>query len=205
MRAKDLQDDFGAFTSSQTIHRLHKSLYGAGDVVWPASLALARLLVHCPSFVAGRACLEVGAGLGLVGCAAGAAGARSVTVTDRDAQSLALALRSLRLNAPEVPCSALVADFASVPGKWPSGVVDVALCSDCLYDAVASAGVATVLAHLLKGDNASGVPKRALVADQAHREYRPIFCETARALGLSVDEAPLPGPEGCILLNVTVA
>ena len=42
----------------------YKHLYGAGDVVWPASVALARLLAHVPSFSAGLRVLELGCGLG---------------------------------------------------------------------------------------------------------------------------------------------
>ena len=35
----------------QTLESFRDELYGAGDVVWPASLALARLVAHCPSLV----------------------------------------------------------------------------------------------------------------------------------------------------------
>ena len=58
-------------------------LYGAGDVVWPASVALARLLAHVPSLTQGKRVLELGCGLGAAGLSAATAGASSVLLTDR--------------------------------------------------------------------------------------------------------------------------
>ena len=75
----------------QDVLGAYKHLYGAGDVVWPASVALARLLAHVPSFSEGQRVLELGCGLGAVGLAAGTAGAASVVLTDREAPLLALA------------------------------------------------------------------------------------------------------------------
>ena len=45
-------------------------LYGAGDVIWPASEAFARLVAHVPSLVKGKRVIDVGCGLGLVSVAA---------------------------------------------------------------------------------------------------------------------------------------
>ena len=42
----------------------YEHLYGSGDIIWPASIALARLIVHCPSFVRGKRVVELGCGLG---------------------------------------------------------------------------------------------------------------------------------------------
>lgn len=68
--------------------------YGAGDVVWPASVALARLVANCPSFVRGRRVIELGCGLGLASAAARLAGPRSLCLSDLNGAVLALALRS---------------------------------------------------------------------------------------------------------------
>ena len=45
-------------------------LYGAGDVIWPASEAFASLVAHVPSLVKGKRVIDVGCGLGLVSAAA---------------------------------------------------------------------------------------------------------------------------------------
>ena len=83
--------------AQQGVLGAYTHLYGAGDVVWPASVALARLLAHVPSFSAGQRVLELGCGLGAVGLAAGTAGAATVLLTDREPPLLALAAQALTL------------------------------------------------------------------------------------------------------------
>ena len=187
-----------------------RELYGAGDVIWPATLALARLLIHCPSFVAGLNILELGAGLGLPSCAAAAAGARSVTVTDYDAELLLIARRSVAMNlAPEqtgCAINAVRADWTRLPGDWPSSPCDVILASDVLYNGALAADVATVMAHYLLAPRHPGsVLPRALVADPKQRENRDLFTAKCISLGLDCQVADLPGPEDCLLLCVTPA
>jgi len=53
-----------------------------GCSVWEASVALATMLSAEPDRVRGKRIIELGAGCGLVGLAAGALGARAVTLTD---------------------------------------------------------------------------------------------------------------------------
>ena len=199
-------DEAVALLSSDALAALRATeLYGAGDVVWPASLALARLLVHCPSFVAGRTVLELGAGLGLPSCAAAAAGAASLVLVDRDAASLELARRSVALNAPAASLRLQVADFCAAPAAcWHAADVgpDIILCSDVLYDAQVATGLARALAHLLRLPGGEG--RRALLADETQRRHRDDFTRAADAEGLDVAETVLPGPEGCRLLLVTL-
>lgn len=76
----------GETLSGRRLASLRDELYGSGDVVWPAAMALARLVAHCPSLVQGKRVLEVGAGLGLVGNAAAQAGAAEVVMVDVDAE-----------------------------------------------------------------------------------------------------------------------
>jgi hypothetical protein len=84
----------GDRVSREVLEGFRDELYGAGDVVWPASVALARLLAHCPSLVRGKRVLEIGAGLGLVGVAAMGAGASEVCFADVDGGVLAMTSRS---------------------------------------------------------------------------------------------------------------
>lgn len=182
-------------------HSPSPSLYGAGDVVWPASVALARLLRFCPSFVSGRRVLELGPGLGLVSCAAAAAGASSILLADRDEATLSLAARSVGLNAPHVPCTTAVADWGKPDDAcWPNDI-DVVLCSDILYDEFCAVSVATLLGRLLR-DASSPVVPRAIVADAPQRLWRHAFEAAASRAGLVVQTTLLPGPEGTILMNV---
>lgn len=80
----NVADVEGDRISYETLESFREELYGAGDVIWPASMALARLIAHCPSLVRGKRVLEVGAGLGLVGNAAAKAGAAEVLMVDYD-------------------------------------------------------------------------------------------------------------------------
>ena len=73
-------------------------LYGAGDIVWPASIALARMLAHVPSLTAEKRVLELGCGLGTAGLAAASAGAASVLLTDRDQAVLDCAHEAIEAN-----------------------------------------------------------------------------------------------------------
>ena len=175
----------------------------------PATLALARLLIHCPSFVAGLNILELGAGLGLPSCAAAAAGARSVTVTDYDAELLLFARRSVAMNlAPDPGCviNAVRADWTRLPGDWPSLPCDLLIASDVLYNGALAADVAAVIAHYLIASRPPGsVLPRALVADPKQRENRDVFAAKCASLGLDCQVTDLPGPEDCSLLCVTPA
>ena len=192
-----------------------RELFGAGDVVWPATLALSRLVIHCPSFVAGLDILEMGAGLGLPSCAAAAAGARSVTVTDKDDELLLLARRSVTINLtplqqqqPACSIHAVRADLTRLPGDWPSSPVDVVLASDVLYSDALAAAVADVIAHYLlaaRPQERSRVLPRALIADPKQRQHRDVFAARCAALGLECQVTDLPGPEDCALLCVTPA
>ena len=69
-------------------------LRGRGDVVWPSSLQLARLIANCPSFVAGRKCIDVGSGLGLASLAILLGKPSKLAVSDIDEEVLRLAIRS---------------------------------------------------------------------------------------------------------------
>lgn len=153
--------------------------YGAGDVVWPSSLALARLVANCPSFVQGRNVIEVGCGLGLVSAAALRAQPRSLCLSDLDSDVLALAYRSCtELSEPIAPemesvSSAMSCKVTAIdgldwanPSTWPcrgseqrlsktegvaekGGGFDVVLASDVLYSEAAVEPLASLIAYLL--------------------------------------------------------
>jgi predicted nicotinamide N-methyase len=203
-RAEDVTDLFGA---SDMIAALSDTLYGAGDVVWPASLALARLLAHCPSFSSGRRVLELGAGLGLAGSACASAGAAAVLFADRDAETLALAARSAALNAPQLAAApggiaTRVADWSDASQWADAASFDFVVGSDILYDASSVAPVSALLARVLKAPGAEGQLRRAMLADAPQRLHRDAFVAACAAHGLTAAQSVIPGPEGTVLLNV---
>jgi len=139
----------------EALESYRDSLFGAGDVIWPASVALARLLAHCPSLVANKRVLEIGAGLGLAGNAAAKAGAASVLMVDRDADMLALAKRSAVENAPHDPgmCRVETLDWSAVPNEWCADgdqKFDVIVAADVLYDEESARRVAEVVARAMR-------------------------------------------------------
>lgn len=198
----DVADVAGDRIARDNLERFRDALYGAGDVVWPASIALARLISHCPSLVAGKRVLEIGAGLGLVGNAAAKAGAAEVLMVDLDADVLQLARRSVPENIPEDPSLASVQtlDWGDVPEGWPADRFDVVLAADVLYDAEAASGVADVVARALRG---GGDGAMALVCDPEQREHRDAFADAAIARGLETVAAEFPGHAGMRLVQAT--
>jgi len=121
--------------------------------VWPTASLLCGHICGTPegrAAVRDRHVVDMGAGIGAVGIAAGLAGARSVTFLDREPYSLHCALSSSALNglpvvamgdaaAPPGACAAALYDWASPPPTLPIGNADpalgvVVLAADVLYD-----------------------------------------------------------------------
>lgn len=100
-----------------------------GLLLWPSALGLAERLASCPSVVAGKRVLELGAGAGLPGLMARSLGA-DVTQTDFQAGPLALARWNARQNGIG-GIHTLQADWRRFPALPPFPVV---LGSDVLYE-----------------------------------------------------------------------
>lgn len=190
-------------------------LYGAGDVVWPASVALARMLAHVPSLTAGKRVLELGCGLAVSGLASATAGAASVLLTDRDESVLGLVQQSVEANGiPEGQVTTALLEWGSdaetlaeVLGPEP---IDVIIGADILYDETAPAKLANLLDSLLPAGpraalNANAVapePSRVLLADPEQRLHRQAFVDACADRGLSAVDDALPGPEKMRLVAV---
>jgi len=100
--------------------------------IWPASLAVARLLLRGPP-LAGRRVLDLGCGLGVAGLAAAGAGAQ-VTFADRQADALAFAgWNGRRLHPEGQPPRCVLLDWnrAAVEGRH-----DVVVLADVTYRTV---------------------------------------------------------------------
>ena len=199
-------------------------LRGRGDVVWPSSLQLARLLDNCPSFVAGRRCIDIGSGLGLASLAILLGKPSMLAVTDIDEEVLRLAIRSCTEQIEVMPkpsikaVDRLVLDWSD-SSTWPKarGEFDFACASDVLYDADAAVHLAKLLSYLLVAEEGSGATSnigedgeeiigRALLVDPSNRENRDKFAEEAAKNGLDAEVLPFPGNEEDFkLISVTQA
>jgi hypothetical protein len=111
---------------------------------WSAGLRLAELCLSRPELFAGKACLELGCGTGMVGVALARAGARSVVLTDGNAAVVDNCCANLALNGMDArPGASAVADPPDgiqveqrVWEEWTNDVAppDVLLGADLLYD-----------------------------------------------------------------------
>ena len=173
-----------------------------GDV-WDSARQLGAFLRRGGGDVAGRRCVDLGCGLGVVGLAAAAAGA-TVTLVDREPECLHCAMATAALNGlatgavagdAGVAVAAAVGDFASVD----VAPCDVVLASDVIYDRAHMPALADACRRLAP---------RALIADPAGGRAegaRDAFLRAARERGATVTEAALDealGAEATVLLTV---
>tara|TARA_B100000475_G_scaffold6687_1_gene5870 strand:- start:2775 stop:3890 length:1116 start_codon:yes stop_codon:yes gene_type:complete len=223
----DFDDVMSAEEGISFLTRLHGNLYGAGDVIWPSSRALARLVAHVPSLVKNKDCIDIGAGLGLVSAAAIMSQAKRVLAVDYDAEVLEMTRKSLEKMASLVSPSDSAKrsndfngaevkqlDWSRVDGEWPKHEFDVALASDVLYDEKCAQCVANVIDRVLKKKVTNGDDDdddddddaesniTALLCDPAHRPNREKFREMCDKLGLAAIVADFPGDPQMRLVQV---
>ena len=173
-------------------------LLGAGDVVWPASVALARLLAHVPSLTSGQRVLELGCGLGAAGLAAAThAGASAVVLSDRDDAVLGHARAAAAANGADAVVSTASLDWAAISDDELRAALgdgfaafDVVVGADILYDEAAARMLAALLARLL--------PSHAH-ADDADADDAEANAE-ANA-DADADAGPSRRPQRCILAD----
>ena len=194
----DDEDDEATLASMsiESIAAKYGHLTGAGDIVWPAGLALSRLLAHCPSFVAGKRVLELGSGVGAVGLTAACAGAASVVLTDYDEDVLALSREAASANGVSNIVSAARLDWTKSDELPAGGPFDVVLAADVLYAESNANSIARLLPHLLSTGG------RCMIADQTQWPWRADFKAVCAKGGLAVEEMRLPAPEDVRLLTI---
>jgi predicted nicotinamide N-methyase len=94
---------------------------------WAGGQALARYVLDNPALVRGKRVLDIGAGSGLVGLAAGKAGAAHVLAADIDAFSCAAIALNAAANAQDIAVTQ--EDVIGSQGDW-----DVILVGDLFYE-----------------------------------------------------------------------
>lgn len=156
---------------------LQEPVDGVWSELWPSARAAAELVAAEPALVAGRDVADLGAGIGVAGLAAALAGARSVSLLDREVRALWCGLAAARANglaAEPLPPDTRTLDGDALPPlpiadgagatvraerldwdepqeAWPSpGAFDTVLAADVLYQQESVRSVARVAAHLLR-------------------------------------------------------
>lgn len=208
----------------------YENYRGTGDVIWPSSLQLARLIANCPSFVNDKRVLDLGCGLGLASVATLLCQPQSLVMSDVDANVLELAWKSCQHHCRQqesktkvdatVKMDRVELDWTQT-ATWPNqGLFDVILASDILYDDTATDHVSELIAHLFGDDDddllslgtSASSPttggeeemkiaqKRALIVDPKNRPHRDIFVKSCAKHGLTAEIMPFPGQEAHFVL-----
>jgi predicted nicotinamide N-methyase len=114
--------------------------------LWPAALALARLVVNAGARLDGRRVIEVGCGLGVPALVAARCGA-AVVLTDRNVDAARFARHNLRRNG-------LQGSVAVMDWRQPAvcGPFDLCLAADVTYDPTANERLMDFLINSLASD-----------------------------------------------------
>ena len=174
---------------------------GRGDVIWPSSLALAKLISHCPFLVKDKAILELGCGLGLPSLTALLfSDPAHVALSDKDNCVLSLAyMSSTQLNRGRASVSRSTMDWSDIT-TWPKQKYDLLIGADILYEKSSILSLIDVLKFYLEDIDLN---KRALLVDPVSRPNRDAFSYAAFKAGLDVEEEIFPGKEDFVLLSIT--
>lgn len=140
-----------------------------GALLWDSSVVLASWLVRNRASLrrvigcAGHeafACVELGAGLGLVGLAAAATLGAPTTLTDRS-EVMPLLERGIARNGLQAVARAAALEWGDAAASRALGTFGLVLASDCIYEESAQPALCATLAALLDRTNAGAY---ALVA-----------------------------------------
>lgn len=142
-----------------------------GLMLWESAVALSEALIASdPGALAGRAVLELGAGLGLAGVVAAGQGA-NVTQTDHDVAALDACARTARLNG--------IDGIKLAVGDWhdwrDDTRYDLVIGADVVYEPESHAAVLSILDRNLKPEG------RALLADPGRTRLDEFIARAERS------------------------
>lgn len=184
----------------------HVSLMDAADrffafpfglLLWESAPALAADLAEDKERIVGRSVLELGAGVGLPGIVARAAGAAAVRQTDHVSEALTLC----RANAQANGVDGIELALANWDAWTDARTYDVIIGSDVVYERSAHASIAAILERNLAPGG------RVLLADQG-RQDTPRFVADLAAAGWQSDQrrrtvpALLPGGAEKVAIDI---
>ena len=116
--------------------------------LWPSAFAVSRYIANAPALVRDKTVCDFGAGLGLAGLVACAAGAKRVELFDREPLALACAILSIEANGFQD--RVLVKDFDWNDVREDQAKFDTLLACDVLYESHAVLPVAELVPKLVK-------------------------------------------------------
>jgi predicted nicotinamide N-methyase len=168
--------------------------------LWPAAIRTAEAIVRFGWTPRGRV-LELGCGLGLVGIAAAIAGERTgvhVTLSDYDAEAVAVALHNARRNGLENVTGRLL-DWRDPPAERFHAVIGC----DLLYEERDHAPLLDALDRLLEPGGLAwfGDPGRSRAIDFWHRAEERGYGATAFCVESGASIVPRPGSTFVIRLR----
>jgi predicted nicotinamide N-methyase len=140
------------------------------SLCWGSGLALARLLLDDPGWVADKAVVDLGSGSGVVAIAAALAGARSVVACDTDPDARLATSVNARLNAVELHIA-----------ETPPERCDILLMADVLYDKSNLPLLAA--AHRLANEVLVADSRISELPDPSYKKIRTIDALTCPNLG----------------------
>lgn len=157
--------------------------------LWPAGLALGKLLLMQPALVRGKTVLELGCGLGPGALCAAVAGAREVVATDIEPKALEFVKQSAADNGMSQVCCACVLDWNGRVPATLGGPFDVVLAGDVIYQDEHAPALGRLLASsaLVKPDGL------VIFSDSLERPYgtshQSELCERLGASGFEQVES----------------
>ncbi|MFV0367851.1 MAG: class I SAM-dependent methyltransferase [Hyphomicrobiaceae bacterium] len=156
----------------------HFTAFPYGLLLWDAALALGAELAGMGT-LPGKRILELGAGVGLVGLVASHLGA-SVFQTDHAAEALELSHHNAVLNGL-TGIQLAPADWSNWTSTPVTGLFDIIVGSDILYDGSAHGPIAKVLDASLADDG-------MVILTDPKRTATPLFMSGMRKIGWQVEE-----------------
>jgi len=172
--------------------------------VWPSAAALSAHVASKPQLVSHKRVAEMGAGLGICGLVAGAVGAQSVLLLDREPRALHCAVASAELGQLSVQAVGEASGIQAALYDWDkpqdfAQTMDVILAAEVLYDPTSSVALARAMLRLLRGkDNGLLRPGCSVLVTDPQRERvaggREAFAAELRSAGATVDVRKIAAP-----------
>ncbi|KNE61729.1 hypothetical protein AMAG_06531 [Allomyces macrogynus ATCC 38327] len=147
-----------------------------GLKTWPASLSMAEYLLIHPDLIRGKAVVELGSGVGVLGLVCARLGAARVTLTDVNASVLSVLEQNVdrfwkRTALSAAPIEIHSLDWFTVEDHEADALLgDVLLCADTVYDPDLLPGLAHCLHTFLRAAARCGRPLAVYMATAIRRE-----------------------------------
>eukprot|EP00434_Breviolum_minutum_P016391 symbB.v1.2.014447.t1/scaffold1039.1/size142581/3 len=130
----------------------HKAKVLYGNLLWTGALALSKFFATAAAAprVQGRACLELGAGTGVVGLTLGRLGAAPVVITDNEPELVTLMAKNIEANELGDRVHTALLDWADQT-TFMQELPEIVVAADVLYEGDGSVFCDALSQHLQRG------------------------------------------------------